>query len=179
MIVNCPKCGFTQPKDRYCAKCGVDMEAFRPKKAPLSSRILKSWIFQSAVLIVAIVTALSFLRLQREREVEQQVVDYTKPPPLPGGQAALEAPAPPRPAQTQVAARTPIPQPAAVAANARAASASRIATQGINAGTVHAAGASPRTGEAARDSAFTQVDIVYAEIPRNVLSNLQAGSRML
>lgn len=24
-MLNCPKCGFQQPRDQYCAKCGVDM----------------------------------------------------------------------------------------------------------------------------------------------------------
>lgn len=39
MLINCPKCGFSQPKDSYCAKCGVDMEHFRPPKAPLFRRM--------------------------------------------------------------------------------------------------------------------------------------------
>lgn len=34
MLINCPKCGFSQPKDRYCASCGVDMDHFRPQPTP-------------------------------------------------------------------------------------------------------------------------------------------------
>lgn len=32
-LTNCPKCGFEQPVDTYCAKCGVDMTSL-PKKSP-------------------------------------------------------------------------------------------------------------------------------------------------
>ncbi len=37
-MLNCPKCGFQQPRDQYCAKCGVDMvkaALARPKSSPL------------------------------------------------------------------------------------------------------------------------------------------------
>src|ERR1700678_3778964 len=29
-MIKCPKCGFEQPKDRFCAKCGIVMENFSP-----------------------------------------------------------------------------------------------------------------------------------------------------
>jgi hypothetical protein len=38
-MLNCPKCGFQQPRDQYCAKCGVDMvkaAQARPKVSPLA-----------------------------------------------------------------------------------------------------------------------------------------------
>nr|HPI40648.1 hypothetical protein [Pseudobdellovibrionaceae bacterium] len=35
-----PRCGFSQPKDKYCAQCGVDMETYRPQKAPLIKRLI-------------------------------------------------------------------------------------------------------------------------------------------
>ena len=40
MLVNCPKCGFTQPKDNYCAQCGVNMSTFRAS----SDRAWKKWL---------------------------------------------------------------------------------------------------------------------------------------
>lgn len=42
MIIECPKCGFTQPKDRYCARCGVDIENFQIQPPPLFVRLLNS-----------------------------------------------------------------------------------------------------------------------------------------
>lgn len=32
MIVNCPKCGFSQPDDQFCASCGVDMKLYAQRK---------------------------------------------------------------------------------------------------------------------------------------------------
>jgi len=55
MMVNCPKCGFNQPDDRYCAKCGVDMLAYKPAAKPLSQRLLSKWWFP--VVIVSVLGA--------------------------------------------------------------------------------------------------------------------------
>ncbi len=36
-MMKCPKCGFSQPKDKYCANCGIDIEIYRPpRRSPLS-----------------------------------------------------------------------------------------------------------------------------------------------
>lgn len=42
MIINCPRCGFSQPKDQYCAQCGVDMQSFKPKSIPVAKKIFQS-----------------------------------------------------------------------------------------------------------------------------------------
>lgn len=56
MIVKCPKCGFSQPQDQYCAQCGVDMHGFKPPKEPAVNRWAKDPIVHlSLVLIVACV----------------------------------------------------------------------------------------------------------------------------
>lgn len=39
MLIECPKCGFSQPKDQYCANCGVDMHSFKPSRPPIFKRI--------------------------------------------------------------------------------------------------------------------------------------------
>jgi hypothetical protein len=36
-MIHCPKCGFEQPQDRFCAKCGIVMDQFTPKKQPASA----------------------------------------------------------------------------------------------------------------------------------------------
>ncbi len=53
MLVNCPRCGFSQPKDQYCAQCGVDMQSFKPKEIPLLNKILGNAGVQIALLFVA------------------------------------------------------------------------------------------------------------------------------
>lgn len=44
MIINCPKCGFEQPKIEYCAKCGVNIDTYKKKAPALSDRITKNSI---------------------------------------------------------------------------------------------------------------------------------------
>lgn len=167
------------------------MEAYRPKEIPLGSRIAKNWMFQAAVLIVAIATGLSFLRVQNDRDTED-FADLARPLPQ---QTTLEAPPPPPPPPpppTEVAAApainneaaaqpatraaiTPLPQPSP---NARPlADGSRRAAPSPTPAAAAARGA--RAGGAANDSVFTQIDLVYAEVPASVVANLEASSRML
>lgn len=44
MLINCPKCGFTQPQDRYCAQCGVDIAAYKAPVAPLGKRLSENYV---------------------------------------------------------------------------------------------------------------------------------------
>ncbi|MCC6278081.1 MAG: zinc ribbon domain-containing protein [Oligoflexia bacterium] len=38
-MITCPKCGFEQPKDKFCAKCGINMEVF----AAANQNRMKKW----------------------------------------------------------------------------------------------------------------------------------------
>ncbi len=54
-MINCPRCDFLQPTDRYCANCGVDIENYRPAQTPMFTRVLKNpW---SALIIIIIAAA--------------------------------------------------------------------------------------------------------------------------
>lgn len=53
MLLNCPRCGFSQPKDQYCAQCGVDMISFKPKEAPLLVRFAQNTSVQIVTLLLA------------------------------------------------------------------------------------------------------------------------------
>lgn len=62
-VMECPRCGFVQPKDRYCANCGLDSENYQPKPVPVTQRLLKSpllYVGGAAVLVVAL--AMFFVR---------------------------------------------------------------------------------------------------------------------
>jgi hypothetical protein len=67
MLVTCPKCGFNQPKDRYCANCGVNMETFHKKEPSLSEKILAGPL--PFIIVLAIIGGLVYLRIQRAKEV--------------------------------------------------------------------------------------------------------------
>lgn len=45
-MIDCPRCGFTQPPDRYCANCGIDMEHYKAPQKPLLTRLSSSpWFY--------------------------------------------------------------------------------------------------------------------------------------
>ncbi len=56
MIV-CGKCGFTQPKDVYCANCGVNLEKYKPEKPPKLVQLLKDPYFQISFSIIVAIAA--------------------------------------------------------------------------------------------------------------------------
>ena len=63
MLIHCPRCGFSQPKDEYCASCGVNIETYVPRKASSWEKIFSSTLVQViAVLIVAIGASYFVLR---------------------------------------------------------------------------------------------------------------------
>lgn len=71
MLVNCPKCGFSQPKDQYCANCGVDMQQFKPKAPSLLVRTVTSPL--SFLLVASLVAAGSWYFIQQKQLVLQKL----------------------------------------------------------------------------------------------------------
>lgn len=62
-MVHCPKCGFEQPDDQYCANCGVNMGSFKAPPLTFVKKFLKNWLGQFAVLIVIILALLIYDRV--------------------------------------------------------------------------------------------------------------------
>lgn len=81
MLIQCPKCGFSQPKDQYCANCGVDMESFRPQKPPLMGRILGSALFQISFVFIIVFVAIFYIRQKQKEELASRV-EFLKGGPL-------------------------------------------------------------------------------------------------
>lgn len=44
-LIDCPKCGFNQPQDTYCASCGVNIASYRPSRTALLLRLASSPYF--------------------------------------------------------------------------------------------------------------------------------------
>lgn len=57
MLIKCPKCGFDQPKDTYCANCGIEIDSYRPQKPSLFRRIVRSPLYYLVLLIIVILAA--------------------------------------------------------------------------------------------------------------------------
>lgn len=56
MMINCPKCNLLQPKDQYCAQCGVNMETWKPPQKPLLKKLLSNWMVQLGLLFLIILS---------------------------------------------------------------------------------------------------------------------------
>ena len=59
--MKCPRCGFTQPRDQYCAQCGVDISSYKPPQQPLFQRLAKSNLLQLGLVAVVIVLVANYL----------------------------------------------------------------------------------------------------------------------
>lgn len=116
MLIECPKCGFSQPKDQYCASCGVDIENFRLKAKP------KTQLYANPLLLISVACAIVFLgtlfviQRQQKQEISRRV-EYLKGGPL-YSDSADQKPA----ARSNNTASAPVPPPpppppAPVAAN--------------------------------------------------------------
>jgi hypothetical protein len=75
MMVNCPRCGFSQPQDQYCASCGVDMLAFKPAGKPFYQRVVSNTFFQIFILVAGVAVVFSFARRHRHAELADRVAE--------------------------------------------------------------------------------------------------------
>jgi hypothetical protein len=62
MMIECPRCGFAQPKDQYCASCGVNMDQLLAKPKPIMVRLLQNPNFHLSLIgaLIAVVVAWIF-----------------------------------------------------------------------------------------------------------------------
>lgn len=75
MLVHCPKCGFSQPKDQYCAQCGVDMYAYKPpQESPVKKFFTNPLVHVSVLAIIAVG---AFLTISH-RKKESATMSYLK-----------------------------------------------------------------------------------------------------
>ncbi len=75
MLINCPRCGFQQPKDQYCAQCGVDIESFRPEKKSWILSATKNPLLQLGALFV-VVGGIAFSIYQENQQNLLNRVEY-------------------------------------------------------------------------------------------------------
>jgi hypothetical protein len=71
--MKCPKCGFDQPDDRFCANCGVDVALYVPKRKTLKT-LLRSTTFLVLLTTFVLVFGIWFL-LSRERPPDDSILN--------------------------------------------------------------------------------------------------------
>lgn len=165
MLVNCPKCGFQQPTDKYCAQCGVDMETFKPAAPPLVQRIFGNTIVQLSLLVVVAGGIGTFLykngptkaettasTRSSQLQINSNANSSETPPPF--ADASFEGQMAPVPADLEAQATEGQPQ-------------ALVATSGTPESAV-AVGAGDATAEKRSVAAVSGPSLVvtYAEVPR-------------
>jgi hypothetical protein len=81
MLVNCPKCGFSQPQDRYCASCGIDMNIYRPLSTPIWKKTITHPLLHVTLIFLLVLASVLFIR-QRHNEELRARVEYLKSGPV-------------------------------------------------------------------------------------------------
>lgn len=176
MLVNCPKCGFSQPNDRYCASCGIDMELFRPAKVSLWKRILSSPLLHVGFVFVLVFASIFYIR-QKQREELQARVEYLKGGPLlversQPTQVQLDASSE---AQAQIAQQAPPPAPAAApsASNASTEGSEHLGGDpavGVSADKTQSQAPAILANQRTASAGPTRVRIIYAEVELPLLN---------
>lgn len=102
MITDCPRCGFSQPKDRYCANCGLDIDHFKPVPKPKLKALAQNTFVQITLVAVVVLALASGIYTAQQKAIQSQLETAHK--------QEMQAPAP---TTTPVADETPAATPAA------------------------------------------------------------------
>lgn len=73
MLVNCPKCGFSQPKDQYCAQCGVDIFAYKVPQKSSMAKFFSDPLIQLAMIVAVGIFASTFLYKGQNDSIQDRV----------------------------------------------------------------------------------------------------------
>ncbi|WP_413586424.1 hypothetical protein [Bdellovibrio sp. HCB274] len=179
MMVTCPRCGFQQPKDKYCAQCGVDMESFKPQAQPWHKTFFKNPVLHVAV-FVAIIGAGGFYIYKNKQANQSDVASTSRPSVRVNSSNNLPPPPPPAPeTNLEVAgSMNEVPAAAFAAANSGDADVSKelAAARGLSA----EATATPDESKKAtttKNVSGPHLTVYYAEVNRQALSRLVEASR--
>ncbi|RME16338.1 MAG: hypothetical protein D6797_04720 [Bdellovibrio sp.] len=72
MMMDCPKCGFNQPKDQYCANCGIDVEKYLKEKPHKLKNFLSSPKTQITGIVIAIFLLVTFVYISQQNKLNLQ-----------------------------------------------------------------------------------------------------------
>lgn len=73
MQVECPKCHFRQPEDRFCARCGIDMKAYKPPEKSFVEKILQNATLIFLVGMILLSSGLFFYF--KSTQIKNEIVD--------------------------------------------------------------------------------------------------------
>lgn len=173
--MECPRCGFQQPPDRYCANCGLDIEIFNRKPQPIFKKILKNPFLNLAIVTFVLLAILYQLQKQSpslpmtaEQIVSSNAIDDTPTAPpetFPPSEPAVPPPAADLNVTDSLPQGLPTPTTAETTPSA----------------TETAAVISPEKSTAA-EKALTppaNIEISFLEVPRDLLNTIFTESLVL
>lgn len=92
MLVECPRCHFKQPQDQYCASCGVDMLAYKPKEEPILTKLVSSGLFQFLMVVfLGIAVTWFVVRTDQPQKLIQRINRFASVTPPVNSKTATEA----------------------------------------------------------------------------------------
>lgn len=69
----CPRCGFIQPKDRYCANCGLDIDNYKPAPKPLLRRLQENTGFQVTLAVLIVIGLGYWIYVSQKQAIDERL----------------------------------------------------------------------------------------------------------
>lgn len=82
MMMVCPRCGFSQPADRFCAQCGLDVSTYHPQTKPLWLRFLQNPTLHLSLIAIVIVFTIGYIFYSRSELLGKEVDQFLNDMPL-------------------------------------------------------------------------------------------------
>lgn len=164
-MMDCPRCGFTQPKDQYCAKCGIDVESYHKAPPNLFVRIANSSNLHLGVILAVILATLFYLVISQRRVIQEEMGRIFDGIPLLSSRAVDED-------MVEDIEDEGDEMPPAETRLAQEDAAMDAASQGI-------IEPGPNTNEAAAPKGPPQVEVRYLEVAKENIAALAASGRLV
>lgn len=164
-MIECPRCGFEQPKDQFCAKCGLDIENYVAKPKPALVRLLQNPNLHLTLIGCSIVVLVGYIIYSQRDMVSRQMGDLLD---LPVSSRDAGDPNEVSSSRRNMrAAHNPAPQPVTQSADTAEATTGELA----------AVAAEPPESEksdsaAPKLTANSKIEVIHWEVPREALANL-------
>jgi hypothetical protein len=71
--MKCPRCGFEQPEDRYCASCGADVQKLNAKPKPIWIRLLQNPNFHLTMIGILMAIVVLYILYTQSELVSREV----------------------------------------------------------------------------------------------------------
>lgn len=171
-MMDCPRCGFSQPKDQFCANCGINMQAYEPAPKPVSQKLFSNPYLIGTLVTVILASMIWYLQSRSSGDPDLTGNTITRDEDFEKQRQEELAKAEEERRQRSVERREQRQQQAQKRQTQR----STINTQAINAQNP-AAQAQSGSGDTPIPQAPKQLQMRFFEVPQNVLDQVYEKGR--